>query len=228
MPGVNQHSGNTPGPAPSSAPRALRLRQPSWRDPRLWVGVALVLGSVVAGARLVAAADDTVGVWSAASDLVPGAPVAADALVRVQVSLSDDQLDDYLPVTEGVPAGVAAGRPVGAGELVPRAALVPLDEVDRTTVSLSVPTDQVPGAVRAGSVVDIWVVPEQGTGRPGAEAEKLLSEVVVVEAPEVPQGFGSVGSDRQLVVAVPAAAESGLPGLVRASSEGRIMVSGRG
>jgi hypothetical protein len=43
---------------------ALRVRRPGWRDPRLWIGVVLVAGSVVAGARLLAAADDTVQVWS--------------------------------------------------------------------------------------------------------------------------------------------------------------------
>ncbi len=227
MPGVNQTT-SAPPAAPGGPPTALRLRNPSWRDPRLWVGVALVLVSVVAGARLLASADDTVGVWSASSDLVPGTLVQADDLTETRVRLSDDALAGYLPVSEGLPEGLVAGRSVGAGELVPRSALEPADEVDRTTVSLSVPTHQVPSAVRAGSVVDIWVVPEQGTGRDAGDAEKILTEVVVVEAPPVPEGFGSVGSDRQLVVAVPAEAEEGLPGLVRASSEGRIMVSGKG
>ena len=35
-------------------------------DPRLWVGVAIVAVCVVAGARLLAAADDTVAVWAVA------------------------------------------------------------------------------------------------------------------------------------------------------------------
>ena len=81
MPGVNQTT-SAPPAAPGGPPTALRLRNPSWRDPRLWVGVALVLVSVVAGARLLASADDTVGVWSASSDLTDIHPITGRALPR--------------------------------------------------------------------------------------------------------------------------------------------------
>ena len=40
-------------------PTAKRLQRPSWRDARLLVGVVLVLLGTVLGARLIAAADDT-------------------------------------------------------------------------------------------------------------------------------------------------------------------------
>ena len=45
------------------APAVRRLRSSRWRDPRLAVGVVLVAASVVVGARVLAAADDTVAVW---------------------------------------------------------------------------------------------------------------------------------------------------------------------
>ena len=63
----------TLGDATDAATPAQRVRRPGWRDPRLWIGVVLVAGSVVAGARLLAAADDTVQVWAAATDLGAGA-----------------------------------------------------------------------------------------------------------------------------------------------------------
>ena len=47
----------------------MRGHRPAWRDPRLWIGVVLVAASVVAGARLLAAADDTVQVWAAVDAL---------------------------------------------------------------------------------------------------------------------------------------------------------------
>ena len=46
--------------ADTEVPRATRSRRPGWRNPRLLIGLALVAGSVLVGARLVAAADDTV------------------------------------------------------------------------------------------------------------------------------------------------------------------------
>src|SRR6478736_5540715 len=56
-----------------STPTAVRATRPGWRDPRLWVGVLIVAVSVVAGARVLAAADDTVAVWAVAADAGPGA-----------------------------------------------------------------------------------------------------------------------------------------------------------
>ena len=53
-------------------PAATRTRSPGWRDPRLWVGVVLVTGSVVAGARILAGADDMTSVWAASGDLAAG------------------------------------------------------------------------------------------------------------------------------------------------------------
>src|SRR5687768_11311810 len=54
------------------APQAVRATRPGWRDPRLWVGILIVAVSVVAGARLLAAADDTVTVWTAVRDMGAG------------------------------------------------------------------------------------------------------------------------------------------------------------
>ena len=51
-------------PTASDVPAALRGQRPAWRDPRLWIGIVLVAASVVVGARVLAAADDTVQVWA--------------------------------------------------------------------------------------------------------------------------------------------------------------------
>ena len=55
-----------------AVPRATRSRPPGWRNPRLLLGIVLVAGSVVLGARLLAAADDTVAVWAVSADLPDG------------------------------------------------------------------------------------------------------------------------------------------------------------
>ena len=66
-----------PGPTPR------RVRPPRWLDLRLVLGVLLVLGSVLLGARIVSAADATVPVWTAVRDLAPGTELRADDLVAV-------------------------------------------------------------------------------------------------------------------------------------------------
>ena len=89
-------------------PAATRAQPPGWRDPRLWVGVAIVAVSVVAGARLLGAADDSVTVWAAARDVAPGDTVREDDLVSTSVRFEDTaDLDRYLltstrcPTTSG-------------------------------------------------------------------------------------------------------------------------------
>ncbi len=84
---VSRDLGSSPGtPAP---PPALRASRPGWRDPRLWLGVLLLAGSVVLGARLLAAADDTVTVWAMAADRGSGVPVAAEDLEVQRVRFAD-------------------------------------------------------------------------------------------------------------------------------------------
>src|SRR5204862_159603 len=58
-------------------PPALRAHRPGWRAPRLWIGIVLVAACVVVGARVLAAADDTVQVCAAAGHLGAGQLVLA-------------------------------------------------------------------------------------------------------------------------------------------------------
>src|SRR3954471_16343060 len=110
---------------PRPAPRL--LTPPRWLDLRLVLGVLLVLGSVLLGARVVSAADATVPVWAAAGDLAAGTVLTADDLVAVDVRL-DDAANAYL-ATSTQPAGRTLSRAVSAGELLPRATLVEPDEL---------------------------------------------------------------------------------------------------
>ena len=71
------------------SPPARRLRRPGWRDPRLAVGVLLLCGSVLLGARVLASADDTVAVWGTRTSLVRGQEVSSDDLVALQVRFAD-------------------------------------------------------------------------------------------------------------------------------------------
>ncbi|MBD8868734.1 CpaB family protein [Nocardioides donggukensis] len=187
-------------PRSTDPPAAVRAAPPGWRDPRLWIGVALVAGSVVAGARVLGAADDTVEVWAAAADLAPGRALSSDALVARRVRFGDDgDLDRYLRVADGPPGEETVRRPVGAGELVPRAALG-AGPTGLTEVPIWARAEAVAGSVVTGSVVDVWVTGEPGGGRSG-RARLVLDDVVVIAAPRPTSSFGPGGA-RQVLVGV--------------------------
>jgi hypothetical protein len=187
---------------------AVRARTPGWRDPRLWVGVAIVAVSVVAGARLVGSADESVPVWAVAEDMGAGDAVAAEDLVAHRVRFVDPaQLDLYFPADEALPADLQLVRGVGAGELLPRAALGAASESGTVQLPVAVDGTLVPPSVQSGSVVDVYVTAGDGSGeqpgdeRGGTSARPVLEGVTVIEAPPLDEGFAATGK-RQLVLGV--------------------------
>jgi len=201
---------NLGAPALVPAQPALRATAPGWRDPRLWIGIVIVAVSVVAGARLLSAADDTVSVWAVAADVGAGDVLSPDDLVATRVRFADeDGLAGYFTVDERLPADLEVTRGVGAGELLPRAAVGAAGSGSTLQVPLAVDAEQVPGSVGAGSVVDVYLVAPVGSapgaggrGARGAEpARPALAGVTVVDAPALAETFGTSGK-RQLVLAV--------------------------
>lgn len=185
------------GDTPSSAgPPATRATRPGWRDPRLWIGVALVAISVVVGARLLAAADESVAVWAATSDLAAGDELTADDLVARRVRFVEvSDLDRYLAADQPLPVDARLLRGVGEGELLPMTALGSADEVGILQLPIAVEPALVPDSVRAGSTVDVYV---RDTARCEDCAGAALEGVTVLDAPA---GDDLTGT-RQLVLAV--------------------------
>jgi hypothetical protein len=149
-----------PGPVPR------RVRPPRWLDLRLVLGVLLVLGSVLLGARVVGGADATVPVWAAAGDLAAGTLLTGDDLVAVDVRL-DDAAGAYLS-TATRPAGRPLARAVRKGELVPRSAL----EKPPALVQLALPVQAgyVPQGLERGRLVDVYALDTRTSGGSAAAA----------------------------------------------------------
>lgn len=162
------------------------------------MGVLLVAGSVVVGARLLAAADDTVAVWAVRAERGAGTPVRDDDLVVERVRFTDAAAQErYFGADRPVPDDVVLVRAVGAGELLARTAVGPAAAAPVLRVPIEVDPHRVPPDVGAGSVVDVWV--SEGPGQPAVRP--ALSAVTVLAAPSYDDTFGVTGA-RQLVVAV--------------------------
>lgn len=169
------------------------------------MGVLIVVVSVVAGARVLASADDTVGVWAVAADMGAGDDVSVDDLVARRVRFGDSAgLGRYFTSTEELPPDLQLLRGVGAGELLPRSAVGALEASGLLQVPLAVDADQVPPGVAAGSTVDVYLVPTAGSDCGAAcTGQPVLTGVTVVDAAAIDEGFAASGK-RQLVLGVEA------------------------
>lgn len=171
--------GSTAGQAPP-VPVARRLRQPSWRDVRLLVGVALVLVSVVAGALVVSAADRTTPTYAAAHALAPGETLDPADLEVVGARVTGGP-SRYLSADRPPTSGLVVLRPVLAGELVPVTAVG--DPAQVTVRPVTVPVSpEVADSLRTGMLVDVWVAARRDDGPRGyAQPERVASGAAVGE-----------------------------------------------
>lgn len=179
---------------------AVRLRAPSWKDGRLIVGVLIVVLSVVVGARVVAAAGRTEPVYSAAADLPSGHRLGRDDLRVVSVHLAAGSAG-YLSARTSLPPGTVLVRPIGAGELVPVAALGPASALTLRPVVVPVP-EPLPAGFRPGAVVDLWsAAKETGAGVTGyAPATRIAQGAEIYAVVGAGTGLASTGASRVQVL----------------------------
>jgi len=190
----------------------------------MWIGIAIVAVSVVAGIRLVGGADDSVSVWAVTEDLGAGAVVEREHLEARSVRFADTaDAGRYLRTDEPLPAVRYLTRGIGAGELLPAAALGEAAASGLVQVPIRVPGDGVPPTVDVGSRVDVYVSDDAEARRP---AVLLLGDVVVTAAPRAEDSLGSSG-DRQLVLGVPEGEDDALTRVIAAAAAGTLTVVGR-
>ena len=212
---VDTHRTERTGTAP-------RLARPSWRDPRLLIGILLVLASAAGVTALVGSLDKTTEVLAARTELTVGMELGPEDFSPVAVRLGSVE-GTYLPVGAGIPEGAVATRLVRPGELVPASAVGAADELDRKPVGLPV-EDPLPAGTAAGARVDVWVaLPAAGSGE-GARFEppRLLLEAAEVSELSVDESvLGPAASSRVYVLVEDAA----MPALLNAlSNEAKLAV----
>lgn len=225
---MSQATTTPSGTAAAAAPDAVRHRRLGWRDPRIVLGLVLVSLCVLAGARVLRSADDTVPVWTLARDLPQGASVQQRDLESARVRFADaEAADRYVSAEKPLPAGSTLSRDVRAGELLPRSALAG----DRTSglveVPLSVGTDDLPATVRQGSKVDVWVTPKATAAGAAPKATRVLTDVVVVEVPRASRLLAP-DSTRQVILGIGSDRVAQIDAALGATADGRIVLARKG
>ena len=188
-----------------------RLKKPSWKDPKLIVGILLVLASVVGVTSLVGAADQTAEAYTAREAIAVGETLTVDKLNRVRVRLGDLE-QHYLTPATGVADGLVAAQRIGKDQLVPRGSFGQADGLDRKPVAVTI-DEVLPAQAVAGSRVDVWVaLPD---ARNGFSQPTLL--LPGAEIAQITPGSTALGSARSTVVMV-LVADTQMPDLLGAQA----------
>ena len=181
---------------PESAATAARLKRPSWKDPRLMVGILLVLASVAGVVFLVGSADRTTEVYAARDGIAVGETLTPDNVVRVKVRLGDAE-QHYITASDGLPQGTVAVQRIAKDQLVPRASLGEVDQLNRKPVAIQV-EQSLPSQAVSGARVDVWVA--QPDAKNGFSEPKLV--LPGAEIAEVTTGSTALGSSKTTVLMV--------------------------
>lgn len=210
------------GSLPAS-PAARRPPRRSWKDPRLLVGLSIVAVCVLLGARILGTADDTVAVYAVRADLGAGAEVGSEDVERQEVRFGSAALADrYVDADAPLPEDAVALRALGAGELLPRAALADAAGEALVEVPLAASADAVPATLRPGATVDVWVTPAAGSGGP-ATSRRVFEGVTVLALPSAGSALGPA-STRQVVIGVPEAEDDALAEALGLVTSGTVVI----
>jgi hypothetical protein len=166
-------------------PESLARRRRFAVDPRLLIGLLLVVGSVVGVVGIVSAADSRTLVYAAAGPLAPGDRIDAGDIVERSVAL--DGTDPLYLAPDDLPdGGLVITQSVRDGELVPLSAVGSVAGL-RTTAVVIESTGPLSSAVVPGSGVDVWAAPavdQSEQAAPFGPPSVLVAGAIVVRVLE--------------------------------------------
>ncbi len=184
------------------SPRAPRLPSARWADPRLLLGLLLILASVALGAKLFAEADQRVAVWAVTRDLGADTVLSERDLVVRSVRL-DATAARYASAQQRLDGHVLT-RPIGRFELLPVAALRKAGATDLRRMVVEVDRFTAAG-LDTGSVVDVYTVRTARADDQPQRPELVLTDVTVAAARKDGRGgFGGTGGRVGVTLLLPA------------------------
>lgn len=165
----------------SSAPSVIaeRMHKPGWKDPKLLMGLLLIVISLVAVVGVINATNKTQTYYVANRDISVGDSVEPSDLKVVEVRLGEaDGL--YLAASEELNQSIHAKQHIQKGELISANALQEPDEQGRRQVAI-VLDSTVASSFSAGDYADIWVSHQEENGT------SYSAPIQVMQAAEISQ-----------------------------------------
>ncbi|ANJ27641.1 hypothetical protein [Agromyces aureus] len=162
-------------------------------DPRLIIGVVLIVGSTAGVYTLVSGLDDATEVYTATETFTPGALIREADLIVERVRFGSTEVR-YLEPDALPDGGLLVTSTIRSGELVP---LASVDDVDRAGLATVVVPSRgaLPEGVDRGTVVDVWSARQLGRG----ESEPPTVLVPEAEVAAIIDSGGMVDGDQRSV-----------------------------
>jgi hypothetical protein len=154
------------------------IRKPQ-RDFRLWLGIGLLLFSILMISHLISSAKARTPLLSVTHDIGAGTTLTDADLAVAQVAIPDTA--HYLSDID-VALGQITTRSLAQGELLTDTAVGSTSGSNLRTVSVPIRAGHLPG-ISHGDLVDIWSTPStDGMAQPGPP-KLILSRAVVADSP---------------------------------------------
>lgn len=192
----------------SSAPSVIaeRMHKPGWKDPKLLMGLLLIVISLVAVVGVINATNKTQTYYVANRDISVGDSVEPSDLKVVEVRLGEaDGL--YLAASEELNQSIHAKQHIQKGELISANALQEPDEQGRRQVAI-VLDSTVASSFSAGDYADIWVSHQEENGTSYSVPIQVMQAAEISQINTEDSMIGSTGKTAvQILVTDTALAE---------------------
>ena len=138
-----------------SVPRSTSV----WKDPRLIIGIIVLLASIIACTQLIASARAGIQVYQSTRPIAQGEALGPHNTVIIDAR---PESTAYLPGGE-MPIEAQAAINLGAGELIARSAITTAAQENRRNIVIAV-SDGLPDTVTPGTSLELWFVPNPQIG----------------------------------------------------------------
>lgn len=185
---------------------AERMHKPGWKDPKLLIGLLLILLSVLAVIGVMRATNKTQNYYIAAHDIKVGDEIRQEDLTLSEVRLGDSE-NLYLSADDALPDYARANQNIPAGALLQQNTVKAQDHDGRRLATV-VMDSTIASSFTTGDRVDIWVSKKKDNGTAYSEPQVVMQAAEVSGVHSEESMIGSTGKSAvQLLVTDDALAE---------------------
>jgi hypothetical protein len=167
---------------------------------RTYFAIGLLVISLLAAIAITGKANQSVTVWAASSEIMPGDEISNSNIRAVKVFLPES-INEYMSSRNVIHNGIS-NRRIASGELIPRRAVSVSFAGEATrSVPLRIARNDLPNDLTSGQVVDIYYLPQANLNSTKAARTELISEAVLVES--IDQKSKDMGGEIGIVLKIP-------------------------